>query len=152
MWDRIKKILEVVDGIQKVIDLAVLLASLFLPFLAINSTTLRWCMFAGAFVGGVLGYYFTVTRWGGKGPGECLKRRTIYIVYTVAALLITAAMIAVLRPEAAELSRATIAIREFFLRTGFLPNVIAFAGALGSIYWLVGAITLSSSKLWTTQP
>ena len=149
MFDQIKKLYEAVDGLNKLFDALFCMVSILVPLGIFASQTLGYFTAAGGFLGAVLGYYFTVTQWAGKGRDLCLRRRMLYSILVWPPLALAVATLVVLEPEIAARAHFMKAIREFLLSAMILPNLIIGLAAFFVLYFLVGAITLNSSKLWS---
>lgn len=148
MLEQVKKLFEAVDLVHKTLDAIAWVAAMVLPLAIISSQTIRYLMGAGAFVGGMLGYYLTVSRWAGQGREVCLHRRNAYFGFLWLPLVVVVITFLVLEPDIAARNLFLRDLRELLLNAMLLPNLIISLGTLFMSFFLIGAITLNSPKLW----
>jgi len=156
MWgkaqSKVKNALAMVDKVQKYIDAAVWLAGIFVPRFFVNSSTMRVWVITGALSGGIVGYFVTTSRWGGKARTDCLKASKRYAIRAVFALVGLVFLFAVLKPEFVSKCAALITINELLLRIAFLPNLLAALLWGATVGLAVAAVTLHSKRLCTAAP
>jgi len=144
----INRIIKLVELIYHVINLVCLLGiAALLPFYVTTSKTLRQFIVVFGIIGGVLGYYFTATGWAGKKRAKCLRRRNLYLAILWFPFVIFLGTLVVLSPQFVMKYPPLESIREFLIVTSPLHNFIVGLAAAFALYLLIGAITLSSSKL-----
>lgn len=150
MWAWVKRVFAVVDAIYTIVDVVALLGIIFLPFNITTSDTLRGFIAGFGILGGVLGYFLTVTAWAGRGKTKSLQRRNTYLfIFWFPVILFLGTLVA-LRPDVAIKYPSVRPIREFLLTAMPLANFMIGIGAGVASFFLVGAITLSSPKLAQT--
>lgn len=145
----IKKVLAYVDSLQKLLSgatagIAVIVAN------GVSSRTLAWFVASGLLLGSITGFYFTASRWHGKGRAECLAQSRRSLIGFVSTLLILALLLTALQPELASRFEAARIIRELLLDAILLTNIVASLIAAYSVHCLIGAIVLHSPKLWSS--
>ena len=151
MSKSIKELFESVDIAHKGWDVAVGLVTVASPFL-IPSKKLAMFMAAGALAGGLLGYYFCVSNWAGKGRELCLNHRKTYWTAIPLAMVPAVILYSLLQPTVAKWTVSLEQINNVLLDV--VPVVNGFLGFFTGMisYALVGAITISSPKLWVAKP
>jgi len=152
MWDYIKKVFKLVGAIYTFLNVASLLGIMFFPFKITTSYTLRGFIAGFSIIGGMLGYFLTASSWAGKERARCLHRRNIYLAIFWFPLLIFIGTLVIFRPEVAIKYPLVRTIREILLTAMPLPNFIVGFGAGFALYFLIGAITLSSPELPESHP
>ena len=143
----LKKLWEAVDNAQKSWTAVVLVLGPLLMRVGVRSESMRWALVTALFLGCALGYWFTVAKWSGRGRDACLRRRSWYFWLCLISSLVIVAMLLTLEPDTAR-SWHLEKVRDVLISSNFLPNAIGFLGVFFGTYFLVGAIVLSSPRLW----
>ncbi len=144
---KLKELWDAVDSAQKGWVGVAAVVSFVLPIFGVRSPKMTRVIEIAVFAGLVLGYLFTVTGWAGRGKTKCLKRRKVYLLLFWFPLLLVVAMLAVLEPDLA-IALSLQKLHGLLVSSSILPILIAFLGVFFGIYLLVGAILLSSPKVW----
>jgi hypothetical protein len=151
MAKSVKELLESVDSAHKGWSAVMGLATAASPFL-IPSKRLATFMAAGALVGGLLGYYFCISNWSGKGRDRCLGHRKNYWVVIPFAICPAVILYALLQPAVAKWSSAFLQINSFLLDVMIFVNLSMALFTAIVAYALVASIAISSPKLWEHTP
>jgi hypothetical protein len=147
----LKAYAESVDSLQKLASAALPLAGALASLLVIGSRTLAIVMAVVAILAGGLGFYFTIGAHAGRQRGPCLKLKNWYVLWSICGILFTVAILLVADPDFVKVGSLFERIRELLLSTMLLLNFFVAAGVFIFVYFLVGAIVLSSPKLWTSE-
>lgn len=147
MRQRIREALEKIDTAHKAFDAIVWLAGIIVPIFVVRSSTLRYWMMGASFLGGAVGLYVTIRRWQDTPRNSCLRASVTHGLLALLPLLLLVFLLAVLKPEFVLLHDRLIQIREFLLRTDFLPDLLAAFFSFFTIWLVIGAITLHSKRL-----
>jgi len=147
MWDWIKKPFKIIELIYTILNMVALFGVIFLPFTIHVSNTLRGFIAGFAIFGGVFGYYFTVTAWADKDWGDRLRQRKKYLAAFWIPLTLFVLLLDILRPQMATHYPPIRPIRDFLLNAVLTANMLIGISAAMALYFLIGAITLSSRKL-----
>ena len=144
---RLKELWDAVDSAQKGWAGVAAVVSFVLPTVGVRSQKMTLVFEIAVFAGLVLGYLFTVSRWAGEGKARCLRRRKVYLSIVWIPLLLIIAMLVILEPDLA-IALSAQNIHGLLVSSSTLPNLFAFAGGFYGTYLLIGAIVLSSPKVW----
>lgn len=150
LLEEIKRVFAYVDSLHKAFSSVATLVGSLAP-LVIPSRTLAWFIVTGVILGSVGGYYFTASRWHGKGRAESLKGASRKMITFFVCFLSLIVLLAILQPEIAARFELTRAIREFLLDATLQTNIVASTLAAISAYFLIGTIVLHSPRLWTAR-
>lgn len=118
-----------------------------LPALFTSSRTLHHVIAGAAVFGTLLGYYFTVSRFAGKGRRRCLRWRTGFVLASFGSLVVLVSNLVILKPAMKKHVPVLEGIREFLVDAD-LTNITVGIGALLTAYFVVSAVTLNASELW----
>jgi hypothetical protein len=147
----LKAYAESVDSLQKVASILLPLCSAVASVLIVGSRTLGIVMAIAALFAGALGFYFTIGAHGGRQRGPCLKLRNWYAMWSVLGIAFTLIVLLLTDPDFAKIASGFEGVRELLFSSMLLLNVLVAAGVFVFVYFLVGAILLSSPRLWTSE-
>jgi hypothetical protein len=144
--EALKQLWEAVEKAQKAWAIIALVVAEALQAIGIGSSSMRHVVAAAIIAGAVLGFFFTVSRFRGRGAVTCGRaaRRYIWIFWLPCIVVIL--MFLLLEPD----TMKTLGLEKLFgflIRSAFLPNLIAFFCAFAAMYLLIGTIVLRSSRL-----
>jgi ABC-type uncharacterized transport system permease subunit len=143
----IKAYSDAVDGIRQIIQGAATIGGMLIPFFSLSSRTLAVFIASGVVIGALPGYLFTIASYKGQERNRCLRRRNQYAAGAVLALVVFAVAWVFIDPMFARERPFVAGVREILM----IPMVFNFVAATLSaicFFLLVGALALSSQRLW----
>jgi DMSO reductase anchor subunit len=148
----IKKLFESLGLSGNLVNIgSVALGATFLPDFT-TSPTLHAYIRIAVVIGGLLGPYLYLTKYGGRGRDICVKARRRLVWIAILPLCLFVFMILLTEGQLARHVSSLISARDFFLDLPVLSNlVIALAIGFG-VFLLMGALVLSWPGVWDTVP
>lgn len=129
----------------------VILETAFLPYIT-TSPTLHVYIRGSVFIGGLLGTYFTFTKYAGRGRDTCLKARKRLVYVAIVPLSLFVFMIVLTEGQLAKYVSNLIPVRDFFLDLPVLSNVVVGVTIGLGVFLVMGAFVLSWPGVWDTAP
>jgi hypothetical protein len=150
-FEDIKVLAEAIGIIGSVINGTVLAAATLLLPTVTTSPTFQTYIRLFVIVGGVLGFFFTLTAAAGAGKERCLQLRKRFLWGSLGASVVALFMIVLTEGDLARYVTALATMRDFFLDLAILANLTVGMGAGSAIYLFIGAIVLSWPKVWDAK-
>lgn len=147
----LKALAEAIGIVGSIVNGAVITAATWLLPTVTTSPTFQTYIRIFVLVGGVLGFFFTLTGSGGKGRETCLKRRKRFLWAILAPSAIALFMILLTEGALAQHVGALVSWRDFFLDLPVLANLTVGIGAGLAAYLLIGAMVLSWPNVWDVR-
>lgn len=125
-------------------------ATLLLPTIT-TSPTFQTYIRLFVIVGGLVGFFFTLTAMAGEGKQRCIRLRKRFLGASITTGLIALFIIVLTEGKLVEYMPALTKMRDFFLDLPVLANLTLGFGAGLAVYFFVGAIVLSWPKVWDVK-
>jgi hypothetical protein len=130
---------------------SVALGATFLPDIT-TSPTLHAYIRIAVVIGGLLGPYLYLTKYGGRGRDICVKARRRLVWIAILPLCLFVFMIVLTEGQLAKYVSSLIPVRDFFLDLPVLSNLVIGATIGVGVFLVMGAIVLSWPGVWDTVP
>lgn len=148
----IKKLFETLGLSGSLVNIGSLaVGATFLPDIT-TSPTLHAYIRVAVVIGGVLGPYFTLTKYAGRGRDICVKARRKLVWIAILPLCLFVFMIVLTEGQLVRHIPSLISARDFFLDLPVLSNLVVGLAIGFGAFLLMGAFVLSWPGVWDTVP